>query len=150
MLRDFAGDISGVKVPWVYVGMLFSSFCWHIEDHWTFSINYLHRGSPKLWYGVPEHGADALEAAMRADAPELFDDQPDLLHQLVTMASPLMLRSHNVPVYRLHQHEGEFIVTFPRAYHAGFNTGFNVAEAVNFAPSSWLKLGRRCVTLRTR
>lgn len=91
LMRHIKERVSGVKAPWLYVGMLFSSFCWHIEDHWTYSVNYLHWGKPKTWYGVPRHGAPGLEAAMRESAPELFAMQPDLLHQLVTLVSPAFL-----------------------------------------------------------
>ncbi|XP_047245856.1 lysine-specific demethylase 5A isoform X1 [Girardinichthys multiradiatus] len=138
-------DISGMKVPWLYVGMCFSSFCWHIEDHWSYSINFLHWGEPKTWYGVPASAAEKLEAVMKKLAPELFDSQPDLLHQLVTIMNPNILMDHGVPVYRTNQCAGEFVVTFPRAYHSGFNQGYNFAEAVNFCTADWLPLGRQCV-----
>ena len=37
MLRHIEDNIPGVMVPWVYMGMLFSSFAWHIEDHMFYS-----------------------------------------------------------------------------------------------------------------
>lgn len=130
----------------MYVGMCFATFCWHNEDHWTYSINYLHWGEPKTWYGVPGEHAETFERAMKRAAPELFKSQPDLLHQLVTICNPNILMQDGVPVYRCNQAAGEFVVTFPRAYHTGFNQGLNFAEAVNFAPSDWLPIGRVCIT----
>lgn len=56
------------------------------------------RGEPKTWYGVPAHAAEQLEAVMKKLAPELFDSQPDLLHQLVTIMNPNVLMEHGVPV----------------------------------------------------
>ena len=37
LLRHVEENIPGVMVPWVYMGMLFSSFAWHIEDHMFYS-----------------------------------------------------------------------------------------------------------------
>ncbi|XP_057477100.1 putative lysine-specific demethylase JMJ16 [Actinidia eriantha] len=140
-------DISGVLVPWLYVGMCFSSFCWHVEDHHLYSLNYMHWGAPKIWYGVPGDDALKLEAAMRKHLPDLFEEQPDLLHKLVTQLSPSILKADGVPVYRCVQNPGEFVLTFPRAYHSGFNCGFNCAEAVNVAPVDWLPHGQNAIEL---
>ncbi|TYJ33657.1 hypothetical protein E1A91_A05G118200v1 [Gossypium mustelinum] len=140
-------DISGVLVPWLYVGMCFSSFCWHVEDHHLYSLNYMHWGDPKVWYGVPQNHASSLEAAMRKHLPDLFEEQPGLLHDLVTQLSPSILKAEGVPIYRAVQHSGEFVLTFPRAYHSGFNCGFNCAEAVNVAPVDWLEHGQNAVEL---
>lgn len=145
VLRYINGEISGITVPWMYVGMCFSTFCWHNEDHWTYSINYLHWGEAKTWYGVPGSQADLFEEVMRAAAPELFENQSDLLHQLVTTLNPNVLMKSGVSVYRCDQRAGEFVVTFPRAYHSGLNQGYNYAEAVNFALADWLQIGRECV-----
>ncbi|XP_049920246.1 lysine-specific demethylase 5B-B isoform X2 [Epinephelus moara] len=145
VLTHVTADICGMTLPWLYVGMCFSSFCWHIEDHWSYSINYLHWGEPKTWYGAPGFAAEQLEAVMRKLAPELFESQPDLLHQLVTIMNPNTLMAHGVPIYRTNQCAGEFVITFPRAYHSGFNQGFNFAEAVNFCTVDWMPLGRQCV-----
>ncbi|GJN35658.1 hypothetical protein PR202_gb24453 [Eleusine coracana subsp. coracana] len=140
-------DISGVVVPWLYVGMCFSSFCWHVEDHFLYSLNYMHFGEPKVWYGVPGAEAVKLEESMRKNLPKLFEEQPDLLHELVTQLSPSVLKSEGVPVYRVVQNPGEFVLTLPRAYHSGFNCGFNCAEAVNVAPVDWLPHGQCAVEL---
>ncbi|KAJ2732640.1 hypothetical protein IW152_003674 [Coemansia sp. BCRC 34962] len=131
-------DISGMKTPWIYVGMCFSTFCWHNEDHYTYSVNYMHWGDTKTWYGVPGRHATQFEDAMRAAVPDLFKDQPDLLFQLVTMLSPGALVARNVDVVSCDQRAGEFVITFPQSYHAGFNQGFNFNEAVNFATSDWM------------
>ncbi|XP_030049891.1 lysine-specific demethylase 5C isoform X2 [Microcaecilia unicolor] len=145
VLCHINADISGMKVPWLYVGMVFSAFCWHIEDHWSYSINYLHWGEPKTWYGVPSSAAEHLEEVMKKLTPELFESQPDLLHQLVTLMNPNTLMAHGVPVVRTNQCAGEFVITFPRAYHSGFNQGYNFAEAVNFCTADWLTAGRQCI-----
>ncbi|KKK14501.1 PHD transcription factor (Rum1) [Aspergillus ochraceoroseus] len=137
LFRHIKSDISGMTVPWVYVGMCFSTFCWHNEDHYAYSANYQHFGATKTWYGIPGADAEAFEEAMRQAVPELFESQPDLLFQLVTLMPPDQLRKAGVNVYALDQRAGQFVITFPQAYHAGFNHGFNFNEAVNFAPVDW-------------
>ena len=145
LLRYIKSDISGMTVPWIYIGMIFSTFCWHNEDHHTYSINYQHFGDTKTWYGVPGADAHLLEEALRAAAPDLFEQSPDLLFQLVTMMSPDKLKKHGVRVYACDQRANEFVITYPKAYHAGFNHGFNLNEAVNFALPDWIDFGLESV-----
>lgn len=151
-LSELSSSIPGVSTPMLYVGMLFSTFAWHVEDHCLYSINFHHAGAPKVWYGVPSCSADALEKALSktayyAPCQAMNDNGKDdvavqnrvkaELMDKNTMVKPSELQNHGVLVYRVVQEVGTFVVTFPRAYHSGFSCGFNVGEAVNFGCDDW-------------
>lgn len=59
---------------------------------------FVPRGEPKTWYGVPGSKAELLEECMKKNAPELFEQAPDLLHQLTTIMNPNILMAYGVPV----------------------------------------------------
>jgi histone demethylase JARID1 len=88
-----------------------------------YGISTVHWGETKTWYAIPGSEAEQFEEAIKSEAPELFEAQPDLLFQLVTLMNPGRLREAGVKVYAADQHAGEFIITFPQAYHSGFNHG---------------------------
>ncbi|KAJ1450474.1 JmjC domain, hydroxylase-domain-containing protein [Pelagophyceae sp. CCMP2097] len=138
VLRHLQVQLPGVNLPWLYVGMLFATFSWHNEDNYLYSINYNHVGCAKQWYGVPGASADAFERVARILFQQRLQEVPELLHHMTTQFNPGKIREMDVPVYRLRQGAGEFVVTFPRAFHSGFSYGFNVGEAVNFATAAWI------------
>ncbi|KAG6841641.1 hypothetical protein C0991_008626 [Blastosporella zonata] len=134
--------LPGVNTPYLYFGMWRATFAWHVEDMDLFSINYIHFGAPKFWYAIPQARAGALEQAMKGYFPKDSKCSQFLRHKSF-LASPTTLAQSSCRPNFLVQHSGEFVITFPRGYHAGFNLGFNCAESVNFALDSWIELGRR-------
>ncbi|GAV90459.1 JmjC domain-containing protein/JmjN domain-containing protein/zf-C5HC2 domain-containing protein, partial [Cephalotus follicularis] len=140
--------IPGITDPMLYIGMLFSMFAWHVEDHYLYSINYHHTGAPKTWYGVPGHAALQFEKVTLDHvychnilSTDGEDGASEVLTRKTTMFAPNILLQSNVPVCKAVQNPGEFVITFPRAYHAGFNNGFGCGEAVNFAVGNWFPFG---------
>ncbi|XP_076901773.1 lysine-specific demethylase JMJ13-like [Bidens hawaiensis] len=147
-LRLVENDIPGVTDPMLYIGMLFSMFAWHVEDNYLYSINYHHCGAPKTWYGVPATAANEFEKVIQNHVYTreiLSTNGPEgafeMLAEKTTMFSPKILLQNHVPVCKVVQLPGEFVGTFPRAYHAGFSHGFNCGEAVNFAARDWFPFG---------
>ncbi|KAL0054042.1 hypothetical protein WJX82_002859 [Trebouxia sp. C0006] len=155
-LRLLRGDAPGVSSPMLYIGMLFATFAWHVEDHYLYSINYQHLGAAKTWYGVPASDADAFEAVARkhvyteAVAAALAEGKSEAevaaaVHAALlgktTMFTPKLLTDNGVLVTRVVQAPGEYVITFPRAYHGGFSNGFCIGEAVNFSIGDWFPFG---------
>jgi len=106
-----------------------------------------------------EEGGDGRrkEEARNGTGRPLLDKVTMLSPNLLQVQTPTLLQEggrsradaprgvagqeRGIPVFGIWQRPGEFVVTFPRAYHSGFSTGFNVAEAINFATSSWVPYG---------
>ncbi|KAI9912774.1 hypothetical protein PsorP6_005108 [Peronosclerospora sorghi] len=165
-------DLPGVTQAMMYFGMWRAMFAFHTEDMDLYSINYLHTGKPKFWYGVPPNAGNSISSLLFLgnvvtvrvyEAPQLERAAqsmfPDRYHDLVlnhlhtfhaqflrhktSLISPGRLKEFGVPFYRAYQKPGEFVITFPATYHQGFNFGFNIAEAVNFATLHWIPFGLR-------
>ena len=117
----------------------------HVEDLYLPSINYLHFGDAKQWYGIPRAYAKKFRDVMAKTMKLRVEEEEDLEHAIVAMISPETLNAHGVPVFKAVQRAGEFIVTFPEAFHCGFSYGFNVGEAANFATEDWIAHGSRAV-----
>ncbi|OWM90566.1 lysine-specific demethylase REF6 isoform X2 [Punica granatum] len=151
LLRFMKEEIPGVTSPMVYLAMLFSWFAWHVEDHDLHSLNYLHMGAGKTWYGVPRDAAVAFEEVVRVQG---YGGEVNplvtfaILGEKTTVISPEVLVGVGVPCCRLVQNAGEFVVTFPRAYHSGFSHGFNCGEAANIATPEWLRVAKDAAVRR--
>ncbi|KAK9119938.1 hypothetical protein Scep_018031 [Stephania cephalantha] len=151
LLRFMREEIPGVTSPMVYVAMLFSWFAWHVEDHDLHSLNYMHMGAGKTWYGVPRDASVAFEEVIRVHG---YGGEVNplvtfaTLGEKTTVMSPEVLISAGIPCCRLVQNVGEFVVTFPGAYHSGFSHGFNCGEASNIATPEWLRFAKEAAIRR--
>lgn len=93
ILRFLKAQITGINVPWLYFGMLFSTFCWHNEDNYFASINYSHHGHGKQWYGVPGSEAEKFEKVSKEYLLGVFRESPDILHHMTMQIPPRLMMS---------------------------------------------------------
>uniref|UniRef100_F6U3W6 [histone H3]-trimethyl-L-lysine(9) demethylase n=1 Tax=Ornithorhynchus anatinus TaxID=9258 RepID=F6U3W6_ORNAN len=134
--------IEGVNTPYLYFGMWKTTFAWHTEDMDLYSINYLHFGEPKSWYAIPPEHGKRLERLAKGFFPGSSQGCDAFLRHKMTLISPSILKKYSIPFDRITQEAGEFMITFPYGYHAGFNHGFNCAESTNFATLRWIDYGK--------
>jgi jumonji domain-containing protein 2 len=145
LLDKVEPKVEGLNSPYLYFGTWSTSFPWHTEDFDLLSVNYHHFGKPKIWYFISEALADRFENLCQ----DIFDVDVDAgecennsRHKYLVI-DPKLLIEKNISVGRVEQNPNQFILTYPRAYHSGYNAGVNCAEAINFATQRWVKYGKK-------
>ena len=76
----------------VYLGMAFSTFAWHVEDHFLYSINYNHMGAPKIWYGIPGTSSLAFE---KVAEEEILPDEEKTVEDANVMNADAKIESNS-------------------------------------------------------
>ncbi|CAI9728298.1 lysine-specific demethylase 4C-like [Octopus vulgaris] len=148
--EDYGIKIEGVNTAYLYFGMWKTTFAWHTEDMDLYSINYIHYGAPKSWYAIPPEHGRRLERLAQGFFPSSFQACPAFLRHKMTLISPHILKKYSIPMNKITQEAGEFMITFPYGYHSGYNHGFNCAESTNFATPRWIEYGKRCLQCTCR
>lgn len=135
-------EIPGVNNAYLYAGTWKATFAWHLEDQDLYLINYLHFGAPKQWYLIPQAQHEKFFNVMK----DLFGDEykncSQFLRHKTFLALPQFLEKKGITVNKTIHREGEFIITYPYGYHAGFNYDYNLAESVNFALELWFEYAK--------
>lgn len=162
IIHDTAYKFPGINTPFVNFGMCQTAFGLHIEDSSLASINVLHGGSPKFWYGIPFSNAPKLERVVKLYTPKNIPCDMLIRHKSILIPpsalemnkikfskvslhhiSKIQILGVNIfPNFIFHQvvqEAGEIIVTAYGAYHQGMNLGFNFCESTNYATAEWLK-----------
>jgi [histone H3]-trimethyl-L-lysine4 demethylase len=102
--------ISGITLPWMYVGMQFATFCWHVEDLYLHSVNYNHLGSTKTWYVIPGKYKETFDRHVQQHYEN--SRKKNLLEKIILAVDPLELIQAGIPVFKVNQRPRDFVFTF--------------------------------------
>ncbi|XP_019520290.1 PREDICTED: lysine-specific demethylase 4C isoform X2 [Hipposideros armiger] len=99
-------------------------------------------GAYMMRYAIPPEHGKRLERLAQGFFPSSSQGCDAFLRHKMTLISPSVLKKYGIPFDKITQEAGEFMITFPYGYHAGFNHGFNCAESTNFATVRWIDYGK--------
>ncbi|KAM9824501.1 protein Jumonji [Neosynchiropus ocellatus] len=134
------GAVPGVTIPWLNIGMVFSTSCWSRDQNRLPYIDYLHTGADCIWYSVPAEEKAKLDKVVHTLLQANGTPGLEMLEKSI-MISPEVLCREGIKVYRTVQRSGQFVVCFPGAFVSKVCCGYSVSETVHFATPHWMNLG---------
>ncbi|XP_069051058.1 protein Jumonji [Lepisosteus oculatus] len=134
------GAVPGVTIPWLNIGMVFSTSCWSRDQNRLPYIDYLHTGADCIWYCIPAEEKAKLDKVVHTLLQANGTPGLEMLEKNI-MISPETLSREGIKVHRTVQQSGQFIVCFPGTFVSKICCGYNVSETVHFATTQWMDLG---------
>ncbi|XP_010783002.1 protein Jumonji isoform X2 [Notothenia coriiceps] len=134
------GAVPGVTIPWLNIGMVFSTSCWSRDQNRLPYIDYLHTGADCIWYSVPAEEKAKLDKVVHTLLQANGTPGLEMLEKNI-MISPEVLCREGIKVSRTVQRSGQFVVCFPGAFVSKVCCGYSVSETVHFATPHWINLG---------
>ncbi|XP_049889798.1 protein Jumonji isoform X2 [Epinephelus moara] len=134
------GAVPGVTIPWLNIGMVFSTSCWSRDQNRLPYIDYLHTGADCIWYSVPAEEKAKLDKVVHTLLQANGTPGLEMLEKNI-MISPEVLCREGIKVYRTVQRSGQFVVCYPGAFVSKVCCGYSVSETVHFATPHWMNLG---------
>ncbi|XP_041962404.1 protein Jumonji isoform X1 [Alosa sapidissima] len=134
------GAVSGVTIPWLNIGMVFSTSCWSRDQNRLPYIDYLHTGADCIWYCIPAEEKTKLDKVVHTLLQANGTPGLEMLEKGI-MISPEVLCREGIRVHRTVQKSGQFMICFPGTFVAKVCCGYSVSETVHFATAQWMTMG---------
>ncbi|KAJ8334256.1 hypothetical protein SKAU_G00398950 [Synaphobranchus kaupii] len=134
------GAVPGVTIPWLNIGMVFSTSCWSRDQNRLPYVDYLHTGADCVWYCVPAEEKTKLDKVVHTLLQANGTPGLEMLEKNI-MISPELLSREGIKVHRTVQKSGQFVVCFPGTFVSKVSCGYSVSETVHFATTQWMDLG---------
>ncbi|KAJ8403039.1 hypothetical protein AAFF_G00359550 [Aldrovandia affinis] len=134
------GAVPGVTIPWLNIGMVFSTSCWSRDQNRLPYVDYLHTGADCVWYCIPAEEKAKLDKVVHTLLQANGTPGLEMLEKNV-MISPELLSREGIKVHRTVQRSGQFVVCFPGTFVSKVCCGYSVSETVHFAATQWMSLG---------
>lgn len=150
VMFDSKHKIVGIHTPFFYFGAAHTIFALHAEDYNAMSLNYHHFGADKIWRVVSPRYYDVVEdfvtaRLLDATAARKGRRLPGRrCSQFVRHASVYLpgttLDVAGARSIQFRQRPGELVITWPLAYHEGYNEGLNINEACGYGHKNWRRV----------
>uniref|UniRef100_A0AAY4EHD9 Protein Jumonji n=1 Tax=Denticeps clupeoides TaxID=299321 RepID=A0AAY4EHD9_9TELE len=134
------GAVPGLTIPWLNIGMVFSTSCWSRDQNRLPYIDYLHTGADCIWYTIPAEEKTKLDKVVHTLLQANGTPGLEMLEKNI-MISPEVLCREGIKVHRTVQQSGQFVVCFPGTFVSKVCCGYSVSETVHFATPQWMNLG---------